>query len=123
MRRWRRFLPRRFEVRDVGEAAPPAPGGGGLLLTNPPYGERLAGSRELYEALGETLRARFRGWRAAVLCADEALAGAVGVRWSRGHALKNGALDVALHVGTVPRDGVAPARSAATAAPAADASE
>lgn len=95
----------RFEARDVAAAAPPAGAGGGLVLANPPYGERLAGPRELYAAFGEALFARFRGWRAAMLCADEAMASAVGVPWSRTHALKNGALDVALHVGTVPREG------------------
>ncbi|MBL9019227.1 MAG: hypothetical protein JNL83_33875 [Myxococcales bacterium] len=40
----------------------------GLLLSNPPYGERLDEQdlHELYGALGETLR-RFRGWRAGFL--------------------------------------------------------
>jgi 23S rRNA G2445 N2-methylase RlmL len=42
--------------------------GGGLLLTNPPYGERLdeADLEALYTGLAETCR-RFRGWRAGFL--------------------------------------------------------
>jgi 23S rRNA G2445 N2-methylase RlmL len=45
-----------------------APTGTGLLLANPPYGERLdqADLQELYTALAETCR-RFRGWRAGFL--------------------------------------------------------
>ena len=40
----------------------------GLLLSNPPYGERLDEQdlHELYTALGHTLR-RFRGWRAGFI--------------------------------------------------------
>jgi 23S rRNA G2445 N2-methylase RlmL len=50
-------------VRERGRE--PAPG---LILSNPPYGERLddADLRELYGAMGETLR-KFKGWRAAFL--------------------------------------------------------
>ncbi len=42
--------------------------GPGLILSNPPYGERLddADLRQLYTALGQTLR-RFRGWRAGFI--------------------------------------------------------
>ncbi|MBL0217362.1 MAG: hypothetical protein IPQ07_26245 [Myxococcales bacterium] len=42
--------------------------GPGLILSNPPYGERLdvADLRALYASLGNTLRA-FRGWRAGFL--------------------------------------------------------
>ena len=51
-------------ARERGRAAPAT----GLLLANPPYGERLddADTAELYAALGETCR-RFTGWRAGFL--------------------------------------------------------
>ena len=39
---------------------------GGLILTNPPYGERLEGDEALYRDLARTCR-RFHGWRAAFL--------------------------------------------------------
>jgi 23S rRNA G2445 N2-methylase RlmL len=47
---------------------------GGLLLANPPYGERLdqADLHELYAALAETCR-RFRGWRAGFLVGNPLL--------------------------------------------------
>ena len=50
-------------VRERG--GEPAPG---LLLSNPPYGERLddADLRQLYTVIGETLL-RFRGWRAGFI--------------------------------------------------------
>ena len=41
----------------------------GLLITNPPYGERMGERdevRALYRTLGEGLRADFSGWRAAI---------------------------------------------------------
>lgn len=48
--------------------------GSGLLLANPPYGERLdqADLYELYAALAETCR-RFRGWRAGFLVGNPLL--------------------------------------------------
>jgi 23S rRNA G2445 N2-methylase RlmL len=47
---------------------------GGLLLANPPYGERLdqADLFELYRAMAETCR-RFRGWRAGFLVGNALL--------------------------------------------------
>ena len=71
----------------------------GLLVVNPPYGHRLgdkAGARELYELLGRVLRARFSGWRAAVLTLDKGLGFAVGLRAAKVHRLYNGALKVFL---------------------------
>ncbi len=46
-------------------------GGKGLLLSNPPYGERLAEAdmRDLYQALALTVR-KFKGWRAGFLVAN-----------------------------------------------------
>ena len=47
-----------------------------MLITNPPYGERLAtqdGLPLLFTELGEVLRARFNGWRACVLAPDAEL--------------------------------------------------
>ena len=46
----------------------------GLLLSNPPYGERLAEAdlRELYQALALTVR-KFKGWRAGFLVANPLL--------------------------------------------------
>nr|MBA3451519.1 hypothetical protein [Deltaproteobacteria bacterium] len=50
------------------------PEGKGLLLSNPPYGERLNESdlRELYGALALTVR-KFKGWRAAFIVGNPLL--------------------------------------------------
>ncbi|MCE2989530.1 MAG: THUMP domain-containing protein, partial [Nitrosomonadaceae bacterium] len=45
----------------------PAPAEAGVLVTNPPYGERLSDAdslREMYPKLGDALKQRFAGWRA-----------------------------------------------------------
>jgi putative N6-adenine-specific DNA methylase len=58
-------------ARERGHANPAGPG---LLLSNPPYGERLdqADLNELYAALARTCR-RFRGWRAGFLVGNSLL--------------------------------------------------
>ena len=55
-------------VDDIARERGRAPGATGVLLTNPPYGERLddADLGELYAAIAETCR-RFAGWRAGFL--------------------------------------------------------
>lgn len=51
----------------------------GLVIVNPPYGDRIGDRRQLhglYRALGETLKMRFKGWRAGIITSDTALANA-----------------------------------------------
>jgi 23S rRNA (guanine2445-N2)-methyltransferase / 23S rRNA (guanine2069-N7)-methyltransferase len=71
----------------------------GLVITNPPYGERL-GERNslgaLYHAFGERLRADFTGWHAAVIVADDELGHALGLRAQKRYLLYNGALECRL---------------------------
>lgn len=71
----------------------------GLLVANPPYGERLgdaAGVEALYGALGDVLRAHFHGWRAAVLAANPELGFRLGLRAKKPLSLYNGALECKL---------------------------
>ena len=87
-----------LERRDVAQATPPH-GGAGLLICNPPYGERL-GQREeltgLYQQLGATLRTAFDGWEAAIFTGNAGLGLELGLRAYRTHALYNGALECTL---------------------------
>lgn len=87
-----------LEVGALADARPPT-GPPGLVLTNPPYGERL-GTEEQARAtlveLGRLLRARFPGWRAFVLAGNPDLARAVGLRPARRIPLYNGALECRL---------------------------
>jgi 23S rRNA (guanine2445-N2)-methyltransferase / 23S rRNA (guanine2069-N7)-methyltransferase len=90
-----------FERRDVSELAPPSSGEGkgGLLVVNPPYGERLGEVAELhglYRTLGERLRSHFLGWNAAVFTGNPDLGRELGLRARRLHTLFNGALECRL---------------------------
>ena len=87
-----------LERRAVADAAPPGDRPG-LLITNPPYGQRLgeeAALREISAALGDALRQRFLGWDAWVFTASKALAGAIGLRPRRRVPLWNGPLECRL---------------------------
>ena len=82
-----------LERVDVGDARPPHGAMTGLVAANAPYGHRIGAAGDLpgvYARLGEALKARFDGWRLALLTGDAALAGEVRMRPSRRNALWNG---------------------------------
>jgi len=88
-----------LDKQDALHVSPPPGIERGLVITNPPYGERLGERGDmpaLYRALGETLRARFAGWRAAVLAGDAELGRAMPLRADKRYALYNGALETVL---------------------------
>lgn len=71
----------------------------GLLITNPPYGERLGELPELvrlYAQLGEKAKALFPGWTLAVFTGNPDLGHRLAMRAHKQYALKNGALDAKL---------------------------
>jgi 23S rRNA (guanine2445-N2)-methyltransferase / 23S rRNA (guanine2069-N7)-methyltransferase len=78
----------------------PRPGGGaGLVVSNPPYGERIgadSGLPELYSELGRVLRERFQGWQAAILTGNAPLARNLGVYARRTHRFFNGTIECRL---------------------------
>ncbi|MBS0591290.1 MAG: bifunctional 23S rRNA (guanine(2069)-N(7))-methyltransferase RlmK/23S rRNA (guanine(2445)-N(2))-methyltransferase RlmL [Proteobacteria bacterium] len=68
----------------------------GLVICNPPYGERMGGDAglvDLYRLLGVKLKSQFPGWRASVITSDEALAQSIGLRADKKYKLYNGALE------------------------------
>jgi putative N6-adenine-specific DNA methylase len=76
-----------------------APSDKGVILCNPPYGERLGNAAELgglYKQLGDTFKQRFKGWTAFILCGNKALSKQVGLRTSRRTAVYNGSLPCTL---------------------------
>lgn len=71
----------------------------GLLITNPPYGERLGELPELvrlYAQLGEKAKTLFPGWTLAVFTGNPDLGHRLGMRAHKQYALKNGALEAKL---------------------------
>lgn len=91
-----------FERRELSEAAPwdtvslnPA----GMIVVNPPYGERLGEEEELkavYSGIGDLFKQRFKGWRGYVFTGNPELAKVVGLKASRRYPLFNGAIECRL---------------------------
>jgi 23S rRNA G2445 N2-methylase RlmL len=86
-----------------GEAAdcrPPAGRGlsPGLVVLNPPYGERAAADAGHWRGLGDLLKHHFQGWRAVVLAGGEGLGKHIGLRPRRRLPVKNGPLDARILV-------------------------
>jgi len=100
----------RFETGDLTEARPNAPRG--LLITNPPYGERLGQEHELlplYLRLGQTLREHFPQWRAMVL---NGAGCEIGLKPERSWQLFNGPIECRLErfeIGETPGEASQPA--------------
>ncbi|AFZ11699.1 rRNA (guanine-N(2)-)-methyltransferase [Crinalium epipsammum PCC 9333] len=72
-----------------------APTDCGILICNPPYGERLGDARELgdlYKMLGDVFKQRFKGWTAFILTGNKELAKKVGLKASRRIPVYNGSL-------------------------------
>lgn len=72
-----------------------APADSGVIICNPPYGERLGDAKELgdlYKLLGDVFKQRFKGWTAFVLTGNKELAKRVGLKASRRLPVYNGAL-------------------------------
>ena len=71
----------------------------GLIVTNPPYGKRMDAEEDLpalYARLGDTLKRRFPGWRAAVFTGEPELGKRMGLRAVRVNRFYNGAIPCAL---------------------------
>ena len=71
----------------------------GLVVANPPYGERIgsdAGLSELYTELGKLLREKFKGWQAAILTGNAPMARNLGVYAKRTHRFYNGTIECRL---------------------------
>lgn len=79
----------------------------GLLVCNPPYGERLGNAKDLiplYQQLGATAHTHFQGWQAAFLTSNPMLAKAVGLRSGKQYTLYNGALECKVYCLTIDAD-------------------
>ena len=89
----------RIDLKPLVQARPPGQRATGLVLVNPPYGERLGeydGLRGLYAELGLVLKERFVGWHAGVLTGNPALCRELKIEARRTHKLFNGPIEVQL---------------------------
>ena len=118
-----------IEKRELANAEPPKSRPEiphGLVVVNPPYGERIGEKLELealYAQLGEVLRSRFGGWEAWLFTGNLELARLVRLEPARRYPLFNGPIDCRLlrlplktaeerAASTVERDATAPIRRA-----------
>lgn len=84
-----------FEKRTLREFTAPPGCKTGLLVANPPYGERLGEESDLaplYNLLGEKMATQCRGWKGAVITSKPQLGRAIGLRAGKINVLYNGAL-------------------------------
>lgn len=87
------------EQRSLSALTPPTPHG--LIICNPPYGQRIGNPktlRNLYASLGNLLRGPFAGWRLGLITANPKLAYATGLRFEDVSAhLPHGGLKIRLY--------------------------
>ena len=88
----------KLEQADVLQRAAPAPQG--VMVMNPPYGERMGSADELaafYPKLGDALKKNFAGWRCYIFTADLRLPKLIRLQPSKRTPLWNGALECRLY--------------------------
>lgn len=85
-----------LEVADAWERFKPA--NEGLLLLNPPFGNRLTIPDLFWPRLGDWLKKHWSGWRVALLAGDPKLVSRLGLRPSKQLAVWDGPLDARIAV-------------------------
>ncbi len=94
-----------FRCQPISELQRPE-GPPGLVMVNPPYGERIGNSRllyGLYAALGGVLRNRFEGWRVGLVTSEPSFAKAAGLPFAGpGPPVAHGGLKVRLYRTSAP---------------------
>ena len=80
-------------LRQIDAHTTDAPAERGLVMLNPPYGERLAMEPDHWKRIGDLLKQRWKGWRAVVVAGDAGKGKFIGLRPKRRVPIKNGPLD------------------------------
>ncbi|MBX9585832.1 MAG: hypothetical protein K2X50_01110 [Gammaproteobacteria bacterium] len=73
----------------------------GLIIANPPYGERLEESADLiplYQELGSALSRHALDWKAAIFTSDPLLARSIGLRSHKSYSFLNGTIPCKLYL-------------------------
>lgn len=92
----------------------------GLIVVNPPYGERMGTVSDLpalYEDLGLAMRTHFEGWRGGVLTGDAELGFRLGIRSERPRTVYNGPIECRMLTFAISPDRYFTPRGAATDTP------
>ncbi|KAA2317259.1 class I SAM-dependent RNA methyltransferase [Pseudooceanicola sediminis] len=90
-----------FQNVSVADVHPPEGARPGLVIVNPPYGERIGNRKLLFSvhaSLGSVLKQRFSGWRVGIITSDAQLAQATGLPFlPLGAPVPHGGLRVRLY--------------------------
>ena len=89
----------RLEEKDILDIV--APAASGVLVMNPPYGERIGEAdelAELYPKLGSVLKQGFAGWKVGILTADLRLPKLMRLKPARKIPLFNGPIECRLYL-------------------------
>lgn len=84
-----------FSVKKINNCIAPALTDSGLIVTNPPYGERLGQTSELvflYRDFGNILKEHFKNWTVAVLAGNPELCKEMRMRSHKEYQFFNGAI-------------------------------
>lgn len=89
---------------NLDRGRPPVPNAlaNGLVITNPPYGERLATDEAFYDSLGASLSRSYAGWRCALFTAESAPHKSTKLPFSRQLKVRNGGIDCELQTAVIP---------------------
>lgn len=85
-----------FQAKNVADLNNPIPEQTGVIISNPPYGERLESEATLialYNTLGMRIKQYFTGWQLSLFSASPELLSCLQLRSSRQFKAKNGPLD------------------------------
>jgi len=80
------------------------PAAKGLMVVNPPYGERLSEhdqAEQLHRALGRISKQELDGWQLGVFTSNPDFGDRMGIKWDRTHRMYNGSINCRLFCGTV----------------------
>jgi 23S rRNA (guanine2445-N2)-methyltransferase / 23S rRNA (guanine2069-N7)-methyltransferase len=86
-----------IEKREFSTIEAPTPKG--LIVINPPYGERLGEIEELkplYKEMGDTFKKKFKGWTGYIFTGSPELSKGIGLKATRRIILFNGAIECRL---------------------------
>jgi putative N6-adenine-specific DNA methylase len=89
-----------FAAGPLSKLQPPK-GPTGLVIVNPPYGERIGNKKELlglYREFGDVMQKRFAGWRIGLVTSDDVLAQSTKLPWTKTSApIPHGGLKIKLY--------------------------